>query len=270
MSFGPESVLWRVDREAALLLGAGRALLLQIAHPLVAAGVRDHSGFARDPWGRLVRTLATTYAVVFEGPEVAAAALRRFEAVHRPVRGVLAHAEGPYPAGTPYDAGDPRLRLWVHATLVDTALVCFRRFVRPWRPGEAEAYYRDTCELARRFGIPVPLLPPTLDAFGAYLERALAREIAVGPTARALARQIFRPPGAPALGLVGALVRFVTAGLLPPAVRAQYGFRWSPARERVLEALARTLRATLPALPPLLRFVPPARAAARRRRRAAA
>jgi uncharacterized protein (DUF2236 family) len=255
-----------VDREAALLLGAGRALLLQIAHPLVAAGVAAHSRFAGDPWGRLRRTLDTTYAMVFGDRRAATAALARFEAVHLAVRGTTAEGGPGGGAGARYDAADPALRLWVHATLVDTSVLVYERFVAPLPPAEAAAYYEDSRVLGRLVGVPEALLPRTLDGLRAYLATMLATEIAVGAAARALARQIFRPPGHPTVALVAPVARLVTIGLLPAAVREQYGFRHTPARERLLAAFARVVRTSLPWLPPVLRVVPPARAAERRLR----
>src|SRR5262245_7172864 len=110
--FEPGSTIWTVNREAVLLLGAGRALLLQMAHPLVAAGVAEHSRFAQDPLGRLFRTLDSSYALVFGDRAAATAAVRRMDAVHGRVRGVLDEPVGRFQAGTPYDATDPLLRLW--------------------------------------------------------------------------------------------------------------------------------------------------------------
>jgi uncharacterized protein (DUF2236 family) len=265
MPFAPGRMIWAVNREAALLLGAGRALLLQIAHPLVAAGVAQHSRFAREPLERLRRTLDPMYALVFGGPEERAVALEALEAAHRRVRGTLAEPAGSFARGTPYDAADPALRLWVHATLVDTSLVVYRRFVAPLSPGDEARYYEDSRDLGRLLGVPDAVAPRTLAEFRAYMAAMLSSEtLSVGPGARALARLVFRPPGAPALGLAGSLLRFVTTGLLPPAMRERYGYRWSPARERMLEAAAGAVRAALPSLPERLRVIPHARAAERR------
>ena len=264
--FGPGRAIWRVDREAALLLGAGRALLLQLAHPLVAAGVAEHSRFTENPLGRLWRTLDTSYTIVFGDREAATAAVRRMDVVHRRVHGVLREATARFPAGTPYDAMDPALRLWVHATLVDTSLLAYGRFVRPLTAIEQAAYYADSREMARVVGIPEPILPPTLDDFRSYVAATLARDVAVGATARALARSIFRPRPAVGLGTVARLLEPVTVGLLPPTVREQYGHRWGRRHQQAFDALARTLRAALPAVPPVLRIVPWARAAERQLR----
>lgn len=269
MPFRPDRAIWTVDREAALLLGAGRALLLQLAHPLVAAGVADHSRFAERPLERLWRTLDPMYTMVFGDAEAQRAAARGLEVAHRRVRGTLQEATGPFGRGTEYDAADPALRLWVHATLIDTSLLVYDRFVRALTRAEQADYYDDSRDLARVLGVPALIVPATLDAFQDYMHGMLASDtLTVGPTARRLARMIFRPPGAPALALVGSVMRFVTVGLLPPAIRQGYAYEWTAGRERSLAAVTAAIRHALPALPPLLRQVPHARAAERRLRRA--
>ena len=127
--FGPTSVTWRVNREAVLLLGGGRALLMQIAHPLVAAGVADHSDFRSDPLGRLRRTLEAMLTITFGTVEEAKRTLRSVNGIHAKVCGTLEEATGGFAAGSRYQARDPRLLLWVHATLVDTSIVVYRRYV---------------------------------------------------------------------------------------------------------------------------------------------
>ena len=257
--FTPATAIWEVNRELALLLGGGRALLLQIAHPLVAAGVEDHSAFAHDPFGRLARTLEPMYALVFGPGHASDMAAERLRRVHAPVRGVLREAVGPYPAGAAYDAADPALRLWVHATLIDTGLLVYSRFVRPLSVDAVGRYYDDSRELARRVDVPSSLVPPTLDAFRAYMsEQVGGGVLAVGPAARGLSRAIFRPSAAPMLRPLGPLVEWLTAGLLPAPVRDLYGYRWTPARERALGAFAAVVRGLLPLLPARCRVAPAA------------
>jgi len=262
--FTPGRTIWTVNRETVLLLGAGRALLLQLAHPLVAAGVAEHSGFAEDPFGRLLRTLDTSYALVFGDVDSAMAAIQRMDAVHRRVRGSLRESVGPFPAGTRYDATDPALRLWVHATLIETSLLVYDRFVARLSATDQARYHAASGEMARVLGIPEPMIPATIEEFRTYVARMLSTEIAVGATARNLARLIFRPPRAASLRIIGPLAKFVTVGLLPPKVREQYGYRWSPLQEQALEAVARAIRRALPAIPSVIRVVPQARAAERR------
>jgi len=265
--FDPTSVTWRVNREAAILLGGGRALLLQIAHPLVAAGVAAHSRFRQRPLERLWRTLDLMLTLVFADAARAIGAVREIEHVHARVRGVLDAGVGPFARGTPYDASEPRLLFWVYATLVDTALVAYERFVGPLTAGERAAYYEESKMGARLFGIPEPLIPPTLVRFEEYMDGMIHGEVlAVGATARDIAASILRPPVPLALTPAFRAGGFFAVGLLPPALRERFGFAWSAGQERALRAIAAAARVGLPLLPGFARLMPHARRAARRRR----
>src|SRR2546427_5122518 len=139
--YGPGSAAWHVGRERALLLGGGAALLLQIAHPLVAAGVMDHSDFRKDPFARLRGTLETMLEITFGDGDQAAAAAHRVGAVHAGVYGQLGMPIGGVSSGTRYRATDPNLALWVHATLIYTALKGYAWFVGSISESERSRYY---------------------------------------------------------------------------------------------------------------------------------
>src|SRR5690242_3075239 len=162
--FPADSVLRRLASESALMLGGGRALLLQLAHPLVAAGVAAHSGFRQDPLLRLERTMDLMLALVLGDQQQAREMLRRFHAAHVPIHGALAEEAGKYESGTPYTAADPALRLWVLATLIDTTLLAYEQFVAPLTPGERTRFYADSLVFARRMGLGAGVMPPTLEA----------------------------------------------------------------------------------------------------------
>jgi uncharacterized protein (DUF2236 family) len=263
-------MMWRIDREALLLLGMGRALLLQLAHPLIAAGVADHSNVREDSFGRLFRTLNTIYTIVFADIDSAKAAVQRMDAIHRQVRGRVRESAGAFAVGTPYDATDPALRLWVHATLIDTALLVYDRFITRLSTAEQAEYYADSWALARLFGIPEQITPPTLDEFRRYMAAMLASDrIVVGDTARALAQTIFHPSPALKIRVIGALLKFVTVGLLPPGVRQLYGYDWNPVRERAFWVFAGAIRRASPVIPSTMRVIPHARAAEAQLRRMA-
>ncbi len=246
--FRADSWLRRVSAESVLLLGGGRALLLEVAHPLVAAGVAGHSRFREDPLGRLQRTLDAMSTLAFGARGVALEATRRVERAHLHVRGRLARPVGRYAAGTPYDGRDPELMRWVWATLVDTALEVTARFVAPLSPEAQRSYYADQRTLARILGIPEALVPADYAEFRDYFERMLAGdELAVGDAAREIAAAVLDPP----LRLpVTGLARLVTAGLLPARLREAFGLAWDERREARLAELcasARALRASAPA-----------------------
>ncbi len=260
--FGPRSMLWQVSAEAAGLLGAGRSILLQIAHPKIAAGVAEYSSFQKDPLGRLDRTLDMMLTIVFGDRAAAEAKIRAFHRVHAPVHGQLDESAGPFSVGEAYTAQDPALKLWVHATLMDTNLLVYQKFVKPLSLAQQTMYYADSLLLARRLGIPASILPPTLADFQDYMREMLDSDtLTVTDTARALSVDILDPPVwlLPRLG--GRFVGFVTAGLLPQRLREAYGLSWGPRRQTVLDALGPTTRFLLPLLPDRLRLLPQARAA---------
>jgi uncharacterized protein (DUF2236 family) len=253
-----------------MLAGWGRAILLQLAHPLVAQGVADHSGFARDRRGRLrrlERTLRAMLALTFGSAEEAAEAAAAINRIHDRVNGHLREGAGALAAGTGYSAHDPALLAWVHATLLDTFLLTYERFVAPLSPVERDRYCREAGGVAPLLGIPPDALPRSTDELTAYMGRMLSSgEIVVTEQARLLAREVLSPglplPARPLL----ALARLATVGLLPPPIREAYGLDWSPRRERALRLLSAATRRGLPLLPPLVRHWPAARRAARRER----
>lgn len=262
--FGPQSLTWRVNREAFLLLGGGRALLLQIAHPLVAAAVAEHSGFGQAPLQRLWRTLDLSLTVTFGSAAEALAAVQRIEGVHARVRGELPEAVGPFRRGTPYDANDPALLLWVHATLVDSALLAYERFVGRLSAAERALHYAESTVSARLFGIPAALIPPTPADFRAYMRDMISGPtLAVGPASRAIAASLLSPPLPLGLRQIAGSTRLFTIGLLPPTIRRRYGYRWGRTHARTLQVLTAAIRAGLPVLPRVVREFPHARRALR-------
>lgn len=249
--FGPDSLLWQMNRERVLFLGGPRALLLQIAHPLVAAGVAQHSRFQEDPIGRSFRTFSTVFKVVFGSVDQALDAALRTRRIHTSVQGRLPHATGMYRAGTPYHANEPDLLLWVHATLLDTAMLSYEWFVRPLRQVEKERYYRESSVFARLFGVPQDRIPPTLSEFREYFDRMVRETLAIGPTAHELASAllwgppIFRPlaPG-----------NFLLASaMLPPTVREGFGLPWNLPMAMAFRQFRATVRQFWPRLPTRLR-----------------
>jgi uncharacterized protein (DUF2236 family) len=260
--YGPASEAWRLNREAMLLLGAGpRALLLQLAHPLVAAGVEEHSDFRADPWRRLQGTLRSYLTIVYGTTTAARAEIRRLNGLHRTI------------AGSGYAARDPDLALWVHATLVDTTIAAYDAWIEPLPRASRARYYAETMPIGRAFGVPEDLLPADLDAFEAYVDSMLAPggPIRVSAVARELADAVLHPPlgpVVPALALVPAPLYAWTLwpsiGLLPEGVRADYGFRWGAFEQAVSSWLVSGWRAWRPLLPESFRQMPQALAADRR------
>lgn len=238
--FRSGSWLRRVSGEPVLLFGGGRALLLEIAHPLVAAGVAEHSSFRSDPFGRLQRTLEAMTAIVFRDRTAALAAARGVERAHRRVTGRLAEAAGRFPAGTSYSGRDPELMLWVWATLVDTAVLIYQRFVGDLDAGARRAYYADHRSVARVLGVPGALVPPTWEDFRAWFDAMLESDsLAVTPTSREIAETVLQPPASVS---DARKLRLITTGLLPPKLREAFGLPWDEASTARLEALTASVR----------------------------
>ena len=235
---GPGSLSWKVNREIVVIAGWGRAILLQFAHPLVAAGVAEHSGFPgglRARCERLRSTVGAMLSLTFGDDDEALSTAARINAIHDRVCGRL--------HDTRYSAHDPELLRWVHATLIDSILLVYERLVEPLRPEERDRYCTEAAILEPLLDIPAGLLPRRSSDLDAYLQSSLGSgEIAVTPSGRALARAALFPPGWPLLWPVLRPVQLMTIGLLPESLRRDYGFEWTARDERALARWMRTLR----------------------------
>lgn len=255
--FGPASLTWRLHREAALLVGGRRALLMQIAHPAVAAAVRDHSRYASAPLGRLVNTLNRMHCLVFADTPGALAAARVVNTVHRRVEGRLGWSAGGFADQKPYTARDPRALLWVYLTLIDTTIRVYDGLVAPLAPWARERYYQESQEIARLMNVPQELLPNTCEDMQRLVVRMLEDgEVAVTPAARRIARALLHPPFALVPRRLWTLVNPVTVGLLPPKLRDGYGLRFGLVQRTAFSLAMGSLRAAIPLLPRSLTMVP--------------
>ena len=243
--YSDDSVMRRVNRENILLLGGGRALLMQLAHPKVAAGVDEHSDFRSKPVRRLRRTIRMTMAIVFGDRETALAAARAVNRVHAHVR------------GSDYHALDPELLLWVHATLFDTSMVTYETFVQPLTAAEREGLYQEFKLLGELLLIPREVFPAHLHDFKAYMRRMVeGGPVRVDDRARALGAMVMRPR----LRLVPgpAMIPFevLTAGLLPPSLRRDYRLACGRAQQRAFRLAVAAVPRVVKVTPPILRVWP--------------
>lgn len=254
--FGPDSVIWQVDREAALFLGAGRALLLQLAHPWVAAAIAEHSRTLADPIGRFHRTFEIMFTLVFGSLDQALDAARRLHRRHATVQGRLPEAAGRFPEGSAYRADEATALQWVHATLVDTALIAHDLVLPPLTVEEREGYYAESRILGAMFGLAPEDQPPTWQAFASYNKAMWHSDtLAVSPAARAIASEVFA--GAGSFLRTPAWLHAVTVGLLPDPVRRGFGLDFGAQERRRADRALRWLRRTYPALPERMRHVGP-------------
>jgi uncharacterized protein (DUF2236 family) len=253
-----------VGRERLLLAGGPAALLMQVAHPLVAAGVSAHSDFEADPLRRLRGTMGTTLTVTFGDASQAEAAVSAVARRHRSVRGGLPARSGDFAAGTPYRADDPDLALWVYATLVWSAVRVADLFLPPLTEAQRDAYTAEMRAFGALFGAHEEAMPSDYAALDRLVRQRLDDVLVVGPVAHELADRILRPEP-PLLPVpVRGLPSLLAAALLPEELREAYGLAWRR-RERLLFAVVRTaIRVVRPLLPGPVRFWPHYRLARQR------
>jgi uncharacterized protein (DUF2236 family) len=261
LAVGPESITWRRAGDARAMLGAGAALLLQVAHPTVAAGVREHSNFKEDPWGRLWRTLDYVNMLVYGGPEAAVATGRSMRAMHQRIKGIA-------PDGRHYHALEPEAYAWVHATLAETIIGSHARFGRPLTPDQVERFYAEWRGLGRLLGIREGDLPESWDGFRDYVERMCAERLEPSDVVDDVLESLAEPKAPDVRGLgprtwktvalpASRTMRLATVGLLPASVRLRLGLEWTRAQELELNVLGGLSRSTTPLLPRSVRTVGP-------------
>lgn len=236
LPLGSDSVMWRVATEPAFLLPSGpRALLLQVAHPVVGAGVADHSDYESRPWVRLIATLDVMNKLAFGTPEGSARQATKLRERHAAITGSL-------DTGERYRALDAHNMLWVWATLVDTLVVSYERYVRPLGRAERDELYREWQAIGRACGVPLAVMPGSWDEFQAYVASV---ELEPTATAVAVSEQILRPPLGPLAGPVGRALALVTAPVLPDGLRAALGLpEPTAAADTVASAARRVARLT--------------------------
>lgn len=253
--FGPDSLMWTISREGYLFLGAGRAALLQTAHPFVATAIDQHSDVKSDPLARFRRTFLNVYNMIFGSEEEAFAAARTVRRVHNHINGTLAHDIGSWSEGAPYTAHDRDAVRWVHATLQDSAMRVHDMMAPPLSPEERDAWWQDSLRFAALFGLRRSDMPADYESFEAYVEETLRSPLlAVGPEAEEICDHLLKGKGkTPALPR---WYRSLTAGLLPADLRDGYGLTFGPVDRRKAEAWVKFYRRSLGMAPARLRYAP--------------
>ena len=265
---GPDSVAWTVFGDLTFVLGAPRRLLIDVAHPVVAAGVRDFSVFESDPYGRAERTLDMIMGVVY-GRADALTTARRLRDLHQ-------NFKGTNPDGSRWSALNPEAFHWVHASLVHGVYTQQKLLGRGWKPGEVEQFYLEMCQVARLYGVRDQDMPEDWAAFCRWFDEMTATRLERSDvTDRVLAVvESPKPPPVPVLRhaivwdhtirpIAGRVLALNTAGLLTPELRTLLGISWNRPRRLAFGVVAAISRAVIPRLPRVVRLVPQARHAIR-------
>jgi uncharacterized protein (DUF2236 family) len=253
----------RINAERLVMFGWSRAILMQLAHPLVAAGVAEHSSFRGGGVSAILRlhhTIRVMLALAFGDESARRAALDGIRAIHRRVNGRLPAAVGMFPAGTPYTAEDPDLLLWVHATLLESIPMVYELLVQPLTREERDAYCAEGVAVAVDLGARSHQVPRTWAENAVYLERmSRSGAIAVGTQARELATLVLSPPFARLAAPAAWTNWVITVGLLPDDMRRQFGFVWSERNAGRMQRVAAVLRSARRVTPNALALWPEAR-----------
>ena len=254
--FGPRSISWKINRESALFLAAGRAALLQLAHPWVAVALAQHSSLLRDPIARFHNTFRIVFTMIFGSASQAFAASRSLHQLHTRIRGEIPASVAGYPQGSHYEANFiPALR-WVYATLVESAVLAYECVQPPLKESERAAYYEESRTLAALFGIPQSALPPDWVSFTNYIsEMCQSQALGVDELSRSMAHHLLagsgswiHPPH---------WYRSLTAAWMPPRFREEFALSFGPAEQHAERAARRWIPRIYRALPPAIRFVGP-------------
>ncbi len=254
--FGPDSASWRINRESAVFIGAGRAALLQIAHPWVAVALAQHSNLLNDPIERFHSTFRVVYTMLFGTRAQAAESARQLYRLHTGIRGELPHAIGAYPQGDHYEANEVSALRWVYATLVESAIMAYEFVLPPLPADEREQYYAESKHMAALFGIPAGALPADWAGFIRYTAEVFDSPLLdVGPEGRALGHSVLSGAGTwlrPPLWYRG-----LTAFWMPPRLRIAFGLPFGSGEEEAVRRAARWLPRIYRSLPRSVRFVGP-------------
>jgi len=240
-------IAYQVNAERLMIFSWGRAILLQLAHPLIAAGVSDHSALNVGPHAaavRLRRTVRAMLSLTFGDPQEHVRTIERIRGIHKRVNGRLRETVGPYPAGTRYSAEDADLVLWVHSTLIESVVLAYDDLVLPLDEAARDAYCGQARQVALALGARAHEVPHTWTDLVTMLDATRrSGAIVVGPDAMRVARAVLAPPMGALVWPVAWVNRTLTIGALPEDIRRQYGFQWTSGHARRLDRTKRVLRA---------------------------
>lgn len=255
---GPGSITWKVNREVSVIAGWGRAILLQLAHPAVAAGVHDHSSFRGSLFSsvrRLHSTVGAMLSITFGSTEQMIATAAAINTIHDRVQGRV-----PGTQGETYSAHDPGLQRWVHGTLLESIPLIHELLVGPLSIAERDQYCVEATIMEPLLGMPDGWLPRSWAQLDGYMRETLSDgSIVVTDTSRALARAVLYPPQWHVAWPAFRAVQVLTIGLLPPSIRQAYGFEWHARDDRAFARWASIVRTSRRLLPRVAREWPVAR-----------
>ncbi|MGA8740738.1 MAG: oxygenase MpaB family protein [Terracidiphilus sp.] len=254
--FGPDSITWRVNRESALFLAAGRAALLQLAHPWVATALDQHSSLLAKPIARFHGTFRVVFTMIFGTAPQAFRAARSLYQMHTRIAGQLPSAVAGYAQNSRYEALQVPALLWVYATLIESAVVAYQCVLPPLNPDELASYYAESKILAGLFGLPPEALPTDWNSFETYVaDMCASSALGVSDRSRFMAQHIMTGSGS--WIQIPRWYQALTTEWLPPRFRDEFALAFGPAEQVSAQRAQRGIPRIYGKLPAFLRYVGP-------------
>tara|TARA_B100000614_G_C14518205_1_gene481493 strand:+ start:494 stop:1336 length:843 start_codon:yes stop_codon:yes gene_type:complete len=258
--FGPDSMMWKVNKEITVLFGGARALLMHAAHPLIAAGARQTSFYQRDPWKRLIRTLSLQNSVTFGTKEEADDSAHRINKLHEVIKGT------DNVTGDIYDALDHEQLLWVHACLQISSIYFYEKTVKKLSDEEKDIYHRENMVAAGLVLIKVDEMPQSHEELKQWvIKKSQSKDyLIITDVAKDVQNIIAGGPVPTHIKPIWPFIAFTAFNTLPKEFKELYGVSESKIKDVILKFNLNFLKYTRPFLPPFFRLIPPARWARQR------
>ena len=258
--FGPQSMMWKVNKEITVLFGGARALLMHAAHPLIAAGARQTSFYQRDPWKRLIRTLSLQNSVTFGTKEEADESAHRINKLHEVIKG-----EDEITGGY-YDALDHEQLLWVHACLQISSIYFYEKTVKKLTEKEKNQYHVENSIAAEMVLVDRKIMPKTHEELKDWvIEKSREKDyLLLTDVAEDVADIISGGPVPRHIKPIWPFIAFTAFNTLPPEFKNVYGINETKFKTALLNFNLYLLKYTRPFLPPFFRLIAPARWAKQR------
>ena len=258
--FGPQSMMWKVNKEITVLFGGARALLMHAAHPLIAAGARQTSFYQRDPWKRLIRTLSLQNSVTFGTIEEADESANRINKLHEVIKGQDS-VTGGY-----YDALDHEQLLWVHACLQISSIYFYEKTVKKLTAAEKNQYHKENTVAAKLVLVDTSKMPQTHEELKAWvIEKSKQKDYLVKTD---VADDVYNIIGGGPVPIhikpIWPFIAFTAFNTLPKEFKSIYGIKESKVINFFVGFNLLLLKTTRPFLPPFFRLIAPARWAKQR------
>ena len=258
--FGPDSMMWKVNKEITVLFGGARALLMHAAHPLIAAGARQTSFYQRDPWKRLIRTLSLQNSVTFGTKKEADESAHRINKLHEVIKG------RDEVTGGSYDALDQEQLLWVHACLQISSIYFYEKTVKKLTDEEKDKYHTENMLSAELVLVATKKIPQTHQDLIDWVKNKSKEKnyLMLTDVAEDVKNIISKGPVPIHIKPIWPFISFTAFNTLPREFKAIYGIEDSRYKALLVSFNLRLLKLTRPLLPPFFRLIPPARWAKQR------